>query len=472
MNRFCNSTYACAPGTINYLSRKHSFLDARKTDRTNPICSDHDYSLFRVCAPKTTHSHNHAQLTFFHTQQIFSFRSCCRSLATALAYLAWSTLTGRRGEQRLVAQVLTAQGETLIRSVEAGGRVGMRRSGHAPFRLHTLLDELASQEDVLFLAIVRPDGTLEAQSQASTPSLLSQHTLASLFPADEPTWSLLTDASVPLFVVFRSYRPLLHAHHSSPFTQALRAPMCTLPPRQDQIRPFADADSQSMAVVAVALDARPYIQARRTDIITMSLAAALLLVVGAMAMAIWFWRRNALHLKQRVAQAEHLAAVGSLAAGVAHEIRNPLSSIKGFATVFQSKFPASSPEHDLAALMVGEVERLNRTVSGLLELSRVEQIQPSELNAMDQLDHALKLVEADCQAAGITVHRTPPVGSMRIMADRDRLLQVLLNMLLNAIQAMPHGGQLSVAVRQTGKTTLSYCRHRLRHSRRISGPDF
>lgn len=370
-------------------------------------------------------------------------------LIMALLYLAWSTLAGRRGEQRLVAQVLTAQGETLIRAVEAGGRVGMRGPGARSFRLRFLLDELASQEDVRFVAIISPDGSLEAQSQIAAP--LAQSTLSSLFPAEEPTWALATNASEPLFVVFRAYRPLLHIHHASPFAQALRAPMCALPPRQNQVRPFAGAGDQPLAVVAVGLDASPYVQARRTDIMGLGLAALLLLIVGAMAAAIWFWRRNALLLEQRVLQAEHLAAVGSLAAGVAHEIRNPLSSIKGFATVFQGKFPATSPEHDLAALMIGEVERLNRTVSGLLELSRTEDLHRVELNAGELLDHALKLVSADCQTAGIRVRHALPAVPVRIVADRDRLLQVLLNMLLNAIQAMPHGGQLFVAIRQTGK---------------------
>jgi two-component system sensor histidine kinase HydH len=136
--------------------------------------------------------------------------------------------------------------------------------------------------------------------------------------------------------------------------------------------------------------------------------------------------------------------MGTLAAGVAHEIRNPLSSIKGFATYFRAKFEPGSRDRELAEVMIGEADRLNRVVSELLELTRPTELRLADTDPAELLSHALNLVEGDCRSKGIAV-RTGFAGAPRVPLDADRMLQAVLNLLLNAVQAMPDGGVLTVS---------------------------
>jgi two-component system sensor histidine kinase HydH len=150
-------------------------------------------------------------------------------------------------------------------------------------------------------------------------------------------------------------------------------------------------------------------------------------------------------LQEEVRRKEKLAALGNLAAGVAHEIRNPLSSIKGFATYFGTKFPEGSEDRESAGVMIREVDRLNRVISELLEFARPSELRlrPTEVNEL--LRHSLRLIEPDAKAKKIEVRFSPTEGLPSVAIDPDRFTQALLNLYLNAIQAMDGGGVLSVS---------------------------
>ena len=159
-------------------------------------------------------------------------------------------------------------------------------------------------------------------------------------------------------------------------------------------------------------------------------------------------------LQEEVRRKEKLAAVGSLAAGVAHEIRNPLSSIKGYATYFGSKFPEGSPDAEAAEVMVREVDRLNRVITELLGLSRPSELRCSEVDVAELVARTVRLVRQDAEAAGVRVDERVEPGLTAVL-DPDRVSQALLNIYLNALQAMPDGGVLSVSAAPRGEGRLT-----------------
>jgi two-component system sensor histidine kinase HydH len=156
------------------------------------------------------------------------------------------------------------------------------------------------------------------------------------------------------------------------------------------------------------------------------------------------------HLKKEIARSRHLASLGSLAAGVAHEIRNPLSSIKGFATYFKERYRDNPEDGKTADIMVQEVERLNRVIGQLLEFARPVAIdrKPSSLQKVTQ--HALKMIERDAREKRVTISSELPADIPEVMMDADKIKQVLLNLFLNALEAMQQGGTLTITLARNG----------------------
>ena len=152
---------------------------------------------------------------------------------------------------------------------------------------------------------------------------------------------------------------------------------------------------------------------------------------------------------RRLYRAERLAAAGQLAASVAHEIRNPLTAIRSTVQYLVNEFAPENPKRLLIDGVIGEVDRINRTIDGLLSLTRRPEFKPDRLDLSSMLEQSLLLLRAQAQSQNVDVLWSGPSPNIHIMGDVSQLKQVFLNLMLNAMQAMPNGGSLKVDLNKT-----------------------
>jgi two-component system sensor histidine kinase HydH len=153
-------------------------------------------------------------------------------------------------------------------------------------------------------------------------------------------------------------------------------------------------------------------------------------------------------LRDEIARSQRLASLGSLAAGVAHEIRNPLSSIKGFATYFRDRYKDNPEDSGTAQIMIEEVDRLNRVISQLLELSRPSGLRLENMDLASIIRHVLVLTGEEAREKGLSLRADLPEKPVTALVDHDKIEQALLNIVLNALQASESGGSVTVALKR------------------------
>lgn len=160
--------------------------------------------------------------------------------------------------------------------------------------------------------------------------------------------------------------------------------------------------------------------------------------------------------RTQMSRAEHFATLGELAAGLAHEIRNPLAGIAGVMNIVARDLPASSPAREVVDEVQDEVEQIDRFVTELLNLARPK---PPEFSAADlnaTVEHAWLLARQQASARGVEVELVRGPELPRVEHDVAQINQVVLNLLLNAIQATPRAGRVSVAVAGgNGRATIT-----------------
>jgi two-component system sensor histidine kinase PilS (NtrC family) len=151
-------------------------------------------------------------------------------------------------------------------------------------------------------------------------------------------------------------------------------------------------------------------------------------------------------MEQRMRQADRLAAVGRLSANMAHEIRNPLASISGAVEALARDLPPDHTRGQLVEIVLRESARLNQIVGDFLEYARPAPMVPLDINMAEILDEVLLLIEHRTLPANLKVAREYG-DTLATRADPQRLRQAVWNLCLNAVQAMPDGGELRVGAR-------------------------
>jgi signal transduction histidine kinase len=150
-------------------------------------------------------------------------------------------------------------------------------------------------------------------------------------------------------------------------------------------------------------------------------------------------------LHKELIRSERMAAVGELAAGLSHEIDNPIGVILGFAELLLEDMPADDPRREDLVTILEESKRCKRIVRGLLDFSRppVLGVVPTQINEVIRRTVDAARSQRIFKAVDVALNLSP--GIPEITADPDRLRQVFMNLLLNAVQAMPEGGKIVIS---------------------------
>jgi hypothetical protein len=156
--------------------------------------------------------------------------------------------------------------------------------------------------------------------------------------------------------------------------------------------------------------------------------------------------------QEQLARADRLATIGEMAAAMAHEIRNPLTGISGVLSVLSRDFSPDDSRREIVSQTRLLIERLNNTVEDVLHYSRPSSPQLQAVKLDDIIDRSLSLAEGEAKKAGIQIVKQPATGangssSVTVSADPHQIQQVVLNLILNAIQASTAGGQIAVRTR-------------------------
>ncbi len=152
-------------------------------------------------------------------------------------------------------------------------------------------------------------------------------------------------------------------------------------------------------------------------------------------------------LEEEVQRGQTLAAVGRMAVGLAHEIRNPLTAIRGAVQLLKNELGDEARWGEYTDVLLKEVDRVNRILEALLDLGRPVQLKPRPVNLHQLLERVALLAEEMAASQGVRIVRRYDPSLPPILADEDRVVSVFHNLVRNAIEAMPRGGRVTLTTR-------------------------
>lgn len=371
------------------------------------------------------------------------------------------TISNAEREKQNMIDGFVARGEALIWALEAGSRAWMGFKGESRL-LQTLIEETADQPGLKYIAVIDSQGIVLAHSDSD---LIGGRLESGWAPGRFETkisWRMINALETEIFEVYRGFTPVQGGrhpfggnegrHHGQRGRNRTWNEQDVWEPRPRSGPPSNQNSAQNQVYVLVGLDRQPFEKALEANFYSngLSALAVTFMALGALISVFWAhnYRLSRRQLELEVTRNERLTALGHMAAGVAHEIRNPLSSIKGLATYLAQKFPRDDKGVEAAQTLIGEVERLNRVVSELLEFSKPSVLKLKPGNPAEVVAQALRLSEADLKSKRIKVDISAPQQPRPLPINAERLTQALLNLFLNAVEAMEPGGRLSIKLEE------------------------
>lgn len=147
---------------------------------------------------------------------------------------------------------------------------------------------------------------------------------------------------------------------------------------------------------------------------------------------------------EELRQKEKLAVVGQMATAIGHEIRNPLSSLKGFTQLQRESYPNTN---DYYLIMIQEIDRINSIVNDLMYLGKPRKIQFKKARIEDILSYTISITQQQAESNGVEVNITIDDPLFPLDCDEKQLKQVFINLIKNAIEAMAEGGKIEIYVK-------------------------
>lgn len=166
-----------------------------------------------------------------------------------------------------------------------------------------------------------------------------------------------------------------------------------------------------------------------------------------------------LEVEEQLSAAQKFSALGQLSASLAHEIKNPLSSIKGTAEILLDEFPTGHPKREFVEILLKETTRLNHTVEEVLQFSRRGRDTPGQKDTQGEplsgvIERVKNLLANQMAKKSITFSITGAEAGNSFFVAGDKLSQVFLNLILNAIDAVPDRGAIAVSIKKQDSTML------------------
>jgi signal transduction histidine kinase len=381
-----------------------------------------------------------------------------------LLLLAFFAVNNYKREKALVHSGLEQKGATLVRFVNSYVRESRRENLRSatqwiPWKVHMqeALNLAAEQPGVEAVYIADGKGVIllhsgdDVSQGVGGQSEVSESFATALDVGPEgwvweifdnpdtghKTFYLLTALKLPRnrFMMDRGHNMGGHALRS-PGINAMRQEMAFLTSQQP--------------VFIVKLDFEKFTGPLEKQFVQILIQLIVILFVGVGGTLSFYTLKGMKSLEKELQRSERLAALGKMAAGVAHELRNPLSSIKGLALLLKSYAGNNEDGIEAADTLVKEVERLNRSIGELLDFARPEQLDFSAVKLSQVLDKTINLVRLDAGALNIEIEENYAVDLAPLQADFDKLSQVVLNLLLNGVQAVggKRGGRVRVRLEE------------------------
>jgi len=150
-------------------------------------------------------------------------------------------------------------------------------------------------------------------------------------------------------------------------------------------------------------------------------------------------------IEEQLRRAEKLSTLGEMAAVLAHEIRNPLGSIRGTAEILKDDYRPGEPKYEFIEIQIKETERLNRVVEDFLRMARQQPNDMKLCSIQDELETIVTLVSNDARVRQVKLELRTPARQIVLRGDGERLRQAFLNIIINALQATPPGGNVTIS---------------------------